>query len=186
MDPITHAIPDFVVQMSQATRYAAQGFVFGRRHQPHRLPPSLSSLFSCLENPTSKLLKNFYRLLPDVSQIGAPSRCADPLDYYLVTGSFKSMRDRVRQAASTRQRAALSAVAPVDLRNYLDEILISPTSYPLISMTKSDPSHCRRNDIFIIELKRKLHLEIFDPKRCPTCLCGATINPHGKHIFCCR
>ena len=27
---------------------------------------------------------------------------------------------------------------------------------------------------------------MFDPWHCPTCICGAAINPHGKHIFCCR
>ena len=53
-------------------------------------------------------------------------------------------------------------------------------------MTRSDPSHRLSKYLFTIQLKQKLHLEIFDPAKCPTCLCGEQIDPFGKHIFCCR
>ena len=39
--------------------------------------------------------------------------------------------------------------------------------------------------MFIISLKRKLHLEIYEPTRCPTCICGREIDPFGKHVFAC-
>ena len=32
----------------------------------------------------------------------------------------------------------------------------------------------------------KLHLEIFHPSSCPKCICGKTIDPFARHIFCCR
>lgn len=46
----------------------------------------------------------------------------------------------------------------------LDEIILSFTSYPLIQISQSDPSHRLRNYLFVIHLKQKLHLEIFDPQ----------------------
>lgn len=72
------------------------------------------------------------------------------------------------------------------LRQDLNEILLSSMSYPLIQTTRSDPSHRLCNNLFVIKLKQKLHLEIFDPKCCPTCLCGKTIDPFDMQIFCCQ
>ena len=53
-------------------------------------------------------------------------------------------------------------------------------------MSRSNPTHRKPNDIFIINLKMKLHLELFDLGNCPQCKCGSTIDPFGQHIFCCR
>ncbi|KAL7524027.1 hypothetical protein ACHAXR_000408, partial [Thalassiosira sp. AJA248-18] len=53
-------------------------------------------------------------------------------------------------------------------------------------MSRSNPSHRKPNDLFIINLKMKLHLPLFPPGNAPKFLCGVTIDPHGKHIFCCR
>ena len=46
-------------------------------------------------------------------------------------------------------------------------------------------SHRRPNNLFLINLKMKLHLELFHPSHCPSCICGAIIDPHGMHNFCC-
>ena len=53
-------------------------------------------------------------------------------------------------------------------------------------MSRSIPSHRRPNDLFLINLKQKLHLEIHHPTHCPTCVCGQQIDPHSMHIFCCQ
>ena len=186
MDAATRAIPDFVITMSQAICYAEVSFTFNKDKTPLTLPTSLSNLFSTTNNQSSTFLRNFYQLLPTLALVGSPSKCPDPIDFFLRQGSFKSMCDRVKKAASARRYSSLCTIAGKDLLDDLDEILISPTSYPLIAMCRSIPSHRRPNDLFIISLKRKLHLELFDPAQCPTCLCGQTIDPFGKHTFCCR
>ena len=53
-------------------------------------------------------------------------------------------------------------------------------------MARSVKSHRRPNDLFIIALKHKLYLDIFPPTNLPTCLCGATIDSRGRHVFNCK
>jgi hypothetical protein len=71
------------------------------------------------------------------------------------------------------------------LKNCLSEILISSSSYPIIGMCRSIPSHRRPDDLFLINLKMKLHLEIYAPDNCPTCICGQVIDPFALHTFHC-
>ena len=89
----------------------------------------------------------------------APPLCADPIDYFLKRGSLKSARDRIRVAASTLRRTALYSIACPGLRAVLSKILIASSSYPIIGMSRSVPSHRRPNILFIINLKMKLYLE---------------------------
>ena len=186
MDASSRAIPDFIITMSQAIRYAEQGFSFDKVNPPYHLPVGLASLFTGHGNPGSPLLARFYRLLPDVSPIGAPKQCPDPYDYFLKHGSFKSMRDRLKQAGSTLRYCSLVTIARPSLLPLLSEILITSSSLPLINMCRSDPQNRRPPDLFLINLKMKLHLELFEPTLCPTCLCGQTIDPFGMHTFTCR
>ena len=83
MDPFTRAIPDFVLTMSHATRYADRGIQLSRSEASIKLPPTLCQLFSTQHNPQSAILGRFYRLLPDIATIAAPKTCNDPLDYVL-------------------------------------------------------------------------------------------------------
>ena len=109
------------------------------------------------------------------------------LTYLEEDGSFKSARDRLKKAASSKRRDSLRTMATDDLLADLDEILISSSSYTLIAMSHINPLHRKPNDIFMINLKMKLHLELFPPDNCPKCACGLTIDPFAKHIFsCCR
>ena len=189
MDAATRAIPDFILTMSQAVRIAEQGVALSKTHS-HKLAPSLCALFRTRTNQGSTFLKRFYTLLPAVALVAAPKQSPDPLDYLLKNGPFKSARDRLRQAASARRRLELVSLAGEDpdpeFQKDLAEILIASSSYPIIHMSRSDKRNRRPNDLLILSLKRKLHLEIFDPARCPTCVCGKKIDPFGKHTFACR
>ena len=40
-------------------------------------------------------------------------------------------------------------------------------------------------DLFIISIKMKLHLELYDPALCTKFLCDKTIDIFGMHTFCC-
>ena len=101
-------------------------------------------------------------------------------------GSFKSARDRLKQAGSKLRYCSLLSIARPGLKAILSEILITSSSLPIIGMCRSNPTHRRPPDLFLINLKMKLHLELFEPTLCPTCLCGETIDPFAMHTFCCR
>ena len=52
-------------------------------------------------------------------------------------------------------------------------------------MCRSNPQNRCPHDHFLINLKMKLHLELYDPTLCPKCLCGKTIGVFAMHTFCC-
>ena len=68
----------------------------------------------------------------------------------------------------------------------LSEILLATTSHPLMTLSRSIKSHRIPNSIYLITLKRKLFLPIFPSSNLPNCVCGATIDEQGEHIFNCR
>ncbi len=77
------------------------------------------------------------------------------------------------------------SIARPGLCDVLSKILIASSSYPIISISHSISSQQCPNDVFIINLKMKLYLELFYPCNCPPCLCSKSINPFGMHTFCC-
>ena len=50
-------------------------------------------------------------------------------------------------------------------------------------MIRSNKAHHTSNDIFMIKLKLKLHIEIFDTRALPTCLYGQASDVFAKHTF---
>ena len=52
-------------------------------------------------------------------------------------------------------------------------------------MSRSILSHRYPNDLLLVNPKMKLHLELFHLSHCSSCICGALIDPHGMHTFCC-
>jgi hypothetical protein len=169
MDAYSRAIPDLVITMSQSIRYVREGFSFSHSTMPYLLPTSLSALFNTTSNPTSIFMTTFNSLLPEVCVIAPPPpACPDPIDYFLKHGSLKSARDRIRIAASTLCRTALYSIERPDLRAVLSEFLIASSSYPIIGMSRSIPSHRCPNNLFIINLEMKLYLELFRPSNCPS------------------
>ena len=67
----------------------------------------------------------------------------------------------------------------------LNEILIASSSYPIIGMSRSIPSHRRPNDLFLINLKSKLYLEQYEKDARPICVCGELVDVWGMHVFHC-
>ena len=186
MDPFTRAVPDFVLTMSRAARYAEHGVRLGRGEDNVRLPNSFSRLFSLSHNRDSRILTSFYSLLGGVGDLATTKECPDTLDYFLRRGLLRSARDRLRQAESTGRAKHLKRIARPGMRRVLNELLLPQTSYPLVSMCRSVPAHRKANDIFVLDLKCKLYLEIFPEGNRPTCLCGEVIDVHGMHPFSCR
>ena len=117
--------------------------------------------------------------------MGTHIKCTDPVAFFLENGSFKSVQDRIKKEASKGCRDSPDTIASPDLKALLSELLIASSSYQIIGMSRSIPSHRQQNDSFLINLKMKLHLELYDPSNCPTCICGKIIDPHGMYTFCC-
>ena len=186
MDAYTRAVPDMVLSMSQSIRYADHGFSFTKKEPPFRLHPTHSALFSTITNPSSHFLRTFYQVLGDVALAGTHVDCADPVEFFLSKGSFNSARDRLKQSASRRRSQTLHTIARPSLKAQLPEILIPSTSWPIIGMHRSDKRNRRPDDLFLINLKTKLHLEQYHPDNRPLCICGALIDSFGMHTFCCR
>lgn len=68
----------------------------------------------------------------------------------------------------------------------LPSLLVPQTSYPLISMCRSNPAHRLPNWSFLLAMKRKLRLPIFNDANIPTCPCGQLHDKWGDHIFTCK
>ena len=185
MDAHTRAVPDFVLTMTQAIRYAETGIFGGRQGDLYLLPLSLRKLFMTRHNPTSNILRTYYRYVADVALHCTPDSASDPLEY-IQKGSFKSMRDRARHAVSKQRKRRLYNEADETLKPLLQELLITSSSYPLIGMARSIPAHRRPNDLFRINLCMKLHLPLFEDDQRPRCICGERIDHHGMHIFRCK
>ena len=70
--------------------------------------------------------------------------------------------------------------------HFLPSLLSPQTSYPLISLCCSQPSHRLPPWIFIPACKHTLCLPLFDPTDKPIGPCGCRLDPFGDHIFQCR
>ena len=184
MDAHTQAVPDFVLTMSQAISQAEKGFSSFKTEPTYHLPAILCNLFCLTKNNTSIFLRTFYRLLPEeVAFAGTHTKCTDPMVFFLEHGSFNSARNIVKKEASRRRKDSLNTIASPSLKALLSKLLISSSSYPIIVMSRSITSHRRHNNLFLINLKMKLHLELYHPSNCPECICGKDIDPHGMHFF---
>ena len=96
---------------------------------------------------------------------------------------LQSARDCLKQEASRLQYFYLLAITRPDLQKDLSKILIASPSYPIIGMCRSNPQNWCAPDLFIINLKMKLHLELYDPTLFPKCRCDKSINVFGVHMF---
>eukprot|EP00956_Cyclotella_meneghiniana_P036649 scaffold128476_cov23-Cyclotella_meneghiniana.AAC.1 len=186
LDPHTRAIPDFIITMASAIRAATNGFQVDRDEPNVTLPLSLARHFSATHNCASPILHNFHQFLPAIAARATPDGLTDPITHFVHRTSIKSARDRLHQQASFRRSASLYQQASPSVHAELSELLIASSSFPLIAMARSVKSHRRPNDLFIIALKHKLYLDIFPPTNLPTCLCSATIDSRGRHVFNCK
>ena len=184
MDAAAQAVPDFVLTICQASRFAEQGFTFTGVDLPYHLPMLLSNLFQCNTTPTSSIFQTFCRLLAPVAEVATHAKCTDPFEFLLLKGSFNSGSDRIKKKSSEIHRASLNCTAKPEFKKMLSEIVIASISYPILGMSRSNPNHRQPNDLFIINLKMKLHLLLFAPTNFPMYVCGTTMDVHAMHAFC--
>ena len=104
--PGSRAIPDFVLTMSHANKYASQGIRLNKEAQPIILHPSLTALFLFASNPELTILERFYRFLLPVANIAAPSTAPDKVHSLLFHLSPKSARSSLNRNMGKPIRAA--------------------------------------------------------------------------------
>ena len=78
MDTHTRAVPEVVLTMIQAIRYAEKGFPFSKSEPAYHLFTMLCDLFHPHTNDTLGFLWTFYCLLPEVALVGMHIKCMDP------------------------------------------------------------------------------------------------------------
>jgi len=69
--------------------------------------------------------------------------------------------------------------------HHLPSPLSAHMSYPIITMSRSNPSHRLRNNIFTYAILRKLRPPLWNPADLTTCWCGKQHDCWGGHMFSC-
>ena len=188
--PHHRAIPDFIVTTTMSWRRATYGFRPSIDVEPTTLHPSITNLFNINNNPSSGLLRRYQLMLPTIASIAKPPKCdhENSITHFQSKLSPKSMRSYIK---------AFCANAMTDLTyestyynhnehlQFLPSLLVPQTSYPLISMCRSIERNRLPNWSFIIAMKRKLRLPIFDNDNTPSCPCGTIHDKWGDHMFKC-
>ena len=188
--PHHRAIPDFIVTTTMSWRRAISGFRPSIDIEPTLLHKSISNLFNIDNNPSSELLQRYQLMLPTIASIAKPPKCNhnDRVTHFQSKLSPTSMRSYIK---------IFCANAMTDLTNestyynnhehlqFLPSILVPQTSYPLISMCRSIERNRLPNWSFLIALKRKLRMPLFDENNIPTCPCGTIHDKWGDHMFKC-
>jgi hypothetical protein len=75
--------------------------------------------------------------------------------------------------------------APEHFRLVLPSILSPQTSYPLVSLNRSMPGNYLPNWSFLLAIKCKLRIPVFNITDPPTCKCGTQHDIWGGHTFNC-
>lgn len=190
MDSHSRAISDFVLTMSRVIQYAERGIPCSASRPHHVLCPTLLNLFLGGDDSVgSDILRRFLSIRPNVSRASTNKDCINPVDYFLAHGSFNSARgtNYDRKPAPIAAPPSIFSTARPSLRHSLSsEILISSSSYPIIGMSRCIPAHRMSNDLFLINLKIELHLELFHPASRPGWPFGKVINVFSLHTYGCR
>ena len=187
--PRSRAAPDFLITFTTAIRHATTGINLSRHLEPFKLHPTISDLFSLPHNPDSLILKRYHCLLPHIAQAACPPTTprTDLADYFLTTLSPHSARGRIKKHSMINiKNELLNHVYESHFEHFhhLPSILSPQSSYPLIAMSRSNPSHRLSPITFYIMLRRKLRLPVY-PKTIP---CSCTKHDHdiyGDHAFSC-
>ncbi len=189
--PRLRAAPDFVLTMTSACRRATLGFRLHKDLHPHVLHPSLNALFMLTSNPSSLILQRLHCLLPHIASVGCSpttphSSCVQA---FLPSISPNSACDRIRTYCTTYLNNAthheFCTHAPEHL-HLLPSILSPHTSYPIIALCHSNPSNQLAPWIFVICIKRKLRLAIYNANTKPYCPWGRRLDPYRDHVFQCK
>jgi hypothetical protein len=188
--PHHRAIPDFMVSTTMSLRRATLGFRSSIDVEPVLLHTSINTLFDINTNPTSNLLRRYHLMLPTIATIAKPPKCNhnDRITHFQTKLSPKSMRSYIKTFCANAMTDLTYETAYYQSNDHLrllPSILVPQTSYPLVSMCRSIERNRLPNWSFLIAMKRKLRLPLFDDTNIPTCPCGCIHDVWGDHMFTC-
>ena len=103
--------------------------------------------------------------------------------------SLNGSREKAKEFAATQIRKnilPLDSFLPSHVKQVLPSILDERSSLALMTMSRLDPKHRIKNENFVLALKRKLRLKIFQDAHLYKCRCGRPLDPYGDHSLGCR
>jgi hypothetical protein len=189
--PRHRACSDYVITMTATIKRAQHGFTINPDITPTILHPSIADLFDMSTNTHSSCLQRYHILLPTIANIACSEKCPphERTQHFQTKLSTHSMRSRIKQYCANSLEALTyetTFLTAPEHTNLLPSILAPQTSYPLVSMNRSNKNNRLPNWSFDIAIRRKLRLPIYDNTNPPLCSCGKTHDPYGDHTFCCR
>jgi hypothetical protein len=166
LDTSARAIPDFVLNFTKTRRNATTGIRTHRDLPPRLSHTTLADLYDSSLNPESTILKRFHSLIPNLASIACPPTIprTELSQYFLDRLSPTSARSRLKKHISHQRLNELYTTVNNDhpkSLHILPSILSTTTSYPLVSMSRSNVSNRIPPIEFQIALRRKLRLPIF-------------------------
>jgi hypothetical protein len=177
--------------MRNCRQRISQGFQLYKDITPIFLHTSIGDLFDTSPNYDSACLSKYEQLLPHISTIcnGPKNQADNSTTFFESSISTKSARGRIKsfcgELVTNQIYSTMNTDAP-EHTHLLPSILSPQTSYPLIGMNRSNPSHRLPNWSFTIATKRKLQLPIFDHNNPPMCKCSRRHDCYGDHMFKCK
>ena len=188
MNPAQRAIPDVMLNMTSATRFVTQGYMYTKDLQPLTVHPAMSDLFAPAMNPASLILGRFFMQMQSTISAVAVAPAYPIMDrsaHFSEKVSVHSARGRIKQACS---RIPLDKVCQEIATNHshhlhlLPSILTPEMPYPLVSMCLG----VSLATAWPFALLCKLRLQVYDPNNLPLCWCLATHDCWADHAFPCK
>lgn len=192
--PRLAAIPTFMLSIKRAIDFASNGIFLPRTASAIPLPPSITCLYHNWQDAssTSRIFTTFNKYLPDIVStviLDDPTCEIDPsqkeINKFISKTSIPWARESLRHHASQAFISHLVETAPDDVYHALPGLLQHHMSLPLIAMSRSDKANRLDNESFIIALKAKLRVGIYQQASCPMCFCKKLVDVHGDHYFTC-
>ena len=137
---------------------------------------------------TSTQAELFRTYAPEISAAIAPPSISpnEHLTHMLYEISARRFRNLTNDAAHTDQITALLSHPLQQVRAAAPGILHAHTSLPITIMSRHAPTNRLPNDLFIIAMRRKLRVPLFDTEHTIVCACGSTVDEFGDHFFSCK
>src|SRR6056300_894410 len=108
------------------------------------------------------------------------------MDFFLHKASLNNCRERIKASAAVSNRHIIESLLDPVSQNMIDEILDPKMGMALVDMSRIPVTNRLKNDIFDINLKRKLRLDLWPGSgelKCPKC--KEAFDRKGDHLFRC-
>ena len=184
--PRTNAIISFMSTTKRCLQYVQQGIWLGEYKPRPLLPRAVTILYDDWQTSNNRMWKIFNKYLPDFNNL--TKRPESPTHYVFKT-SVNASREKAKEFASDRLHSHVlknELITPPEVIKILPGLLDKRTSMALMTMSRSQPLHRLKNEIFTTALKRKLRLPIIDDNFSYNCKCGANLDVYGDHCLGCQ